>query len=104
MSQSLIVLVAVNLVLTAAIVLWLGWSRIARRLSDLQAALMNPRLSLERNVHQIQAGDGKQRVETMLGVPTVTPEGEWVYYLDRNSGYLISFTGDRVERVRSWVS
>jgi hypothetical protein len=44
-------------------------------------------------------------VENLVGVPSGMYEGGWLYYLDRHSGYLVSFGQDgRVERVRDWVS
>jgi len=56
-------------------------------------------------IETIKPGTSKIDVESLLGKPDKPSADEWVYFLSRDAGYLISFAAnDRVERVRSWKS
>ncbi len=60
---------------------------------------------LEQKIRQVNPGDRRADVETLLGPPGATQDNEWIYYLDDSSGYLIEFSNDdRVDAVRSWVA
>ncbi len=80
--NSLILLMVVfNTLLTLGLVVWLWRSRITRRIGDLQSALLNPHRLLEENIRRVQPGDTRERVENLVGVPSGTYEGSWIYYL-----------------------
>ena len=56
-------------------------------------------------IETIQPGTSRQDVERLIGKPDKPSEDEWVYFLTRDSGYLITFSADNgVERIRSWKS
>ena len=104
-NRLIFVLVLFNALLTLGLVVWLWRSGIARRIVDLQSALLNPHRLLEENIRRVHPGDTRELVENLVGVPSGTYEGSWIYYSDRHSGYLVSFGQDgRVERVRDWMS
>jgi hypothetical protein len=61
--------------------------------------------ALVETIEAIHPGATKSEVESLLGKPDKPSPDEWVYFLGRDAGYLISFAGnDRVDRVRSWKS
>ena len=56
-------------------------------------------------IEGIQPGTPRHEVERLIGKPDKPSQDEWVYFLSRDSGYLITFAqNDRVERIRSWKS
>ena len=56
-------------------------------------------------IESIRPGTPRDEVERLVGKPDKPSKEEWVYFISRDSGYLISFSpSDRVERVRSWKS
>ena len=56
-------------------------------------------------IESLQPGTPRDQVERLIGKPDMPSEDEWVYFLSRDSGYLITFSqNDRVERIRSWKS
>lgn len=102
---AILALVTLNALSIIVLVVWLWRSGIARRLENLQKGLLNPRGLLEENIRRVQPGDTREHVENLVGVPSGTYEGSWIYHLDRHSGYLLSFRQDgRVEQIRDWVS
>jgi outer membrane protein assembly factor BamE (lipoprotein component of BamABCDE complex) len=61
--------------------------------------------ALVANVEKVKKGNTKDDVEKFLGEPDNPTAGEWIYYLDEHSGYVIAFNGaNRVETVNSWRS
>jgi hypothetical protein len=61
--------------------------------------------ALVETIEAIRPGATKSEVESLLGKPDKPSPDEWVYFLGRDAGYLISFaSNDRVDRVRSWKS
>jgi hypothetical protein len=56
-------------------------------------------------IESIQPGTSREEVERLIGKPDKPSEDEWVYFLSRDSGYLITFSpNNHVERIRSWKS
>ena len=56
-------------------------------------------------IESIQPGTSREEVERLIGKPDKPSEDEWVYFLSRVSGYLITFSpNNHVERIRSWKS
>jgi hypothetical protein len=66
--------------------------------------LVSPKALIEA-IESIQPGTSRQDVKRLIGKPDKPSEDEWVYFLTRDSGYLITFSaGNGVERIRSWKS
>jgi hypothetical protein len=62
-------------------------------------------IALVEAIESIQPGTSRQDVERLIGKPDKPAEDEWVYFVTRDSGYLITFSADNgVERIRSWKS
>jgi hypothetical protein len=64
-----------------------------------------PAKALIENVEKIKTGNTKHQVKRRLGKADSQADKEWVYYLDKYSGYVIRFDSNgRVESVNLWVS
>ncbi len=61
-------------------------------------------VALAQKIAQVNPGATRSSVEALLGPPGATNQQNWIYYLDRYSGYIIEFTNDRVDRIQDWKS
>lgn len=61
--------------------------------------------TLVSNIDKVRTGFGKNDVSRLLGPADSPSDGEWLYYLDEHSGYLVKFDPkERVASVQSWKS
>jgi hypothetical protein len=61
--------------------------------------------ALVESVEKVKKGNTKYDVEELLGEADNPTAGEWIYYLDEHSGYVIAFdNASRVETVSAWRS
>lgn len=71
----------------------------------MQVVQSGPAKLLVENVDKVKQGDTKDDVERTLGRADSPTDKEWIYYLDKHSGYVISFdNANRVVAVKSWKS
>lgn len=65
----------------------------------------NSGTALVKDIERILPGTPKDEVARVLGDAPAQQADEWVYYLDKHSGYVVKFdVADRVESVLAWAS
>lgn len=108
MTNLLLLLLLISIVnLALLIVVLLRLERLSRQGPSgiKKLLLLGRKKALARNIELIQVGDTKARVEELIGGPDRTSEGNWIVYLDPNSGYRIEFNQtDLVLRVQPFRS
>ena len=104
--QNLIALLAVaNLALTAYVLVRVFGLEGRTTRSTSALTRVDRAAALVAGVDQIRAGIDRATVENLLGIPANPHEKEWLYYLDRHSGYTVKFDDqDRVESIAGWYS
>jgi hypothetical protein len=101
--QSLIIISAVVPLLAFVLVRLLN---LESRINDVVLmAKSGPAKTLVHDIEKVTTGTRKDAVERYLGRADSPGSTEWIYYLDRHSGYLIRFDKQNcVESVLSWKS
>ena len=105
--ETLTLLVAVlTLLLASTILIQLRRVPSRKEVGTLTALVrsVSPKALVEA-IEGIQPGTSREEVEQLIGKPDKPSDAEWIYFLSRDSGYLITFSpNNRVERIRSWKS
>lgn len=104
MNRSMI-LGAIFAAVFVAIIMWVRGRRSAPATSSSSPSPSPSGTDLHTRMQSIVPGMPRAEVERRLGPPPAKAGEEWVYYLDKHSGYRIAFDSvGAVTQVQAWVS